>query len=255
MSSLVDSTTSISQKPSLKSNLSKRASSNNDLFTDYTKISSQRSILTIRGSSDDPLNSNITNQLEKDELFDPSLVFVSSYRCFYYDTKRRIRKGKLYISLNELLFKCSGMPFVKCHLKFEKIKEIQILKYCENLKKKCICIQSHADKKYVFFKFYLPLKIVYSNLKHLHKKFEKSNPNTAISSLKSSKELNKSTSILYEPSMKATIQSTYDETIVKHRRSSSRIRDESMNKVESSSDKVDTSQKVSLYFKFFSFWK
>jgi hypothetical protein len=42
-----------------------------------------------------------------EEIFDPSLVFLSTHRCYYWDSKNRVRKGKIFLTKNELLFKCS----------------------------------------------------------------------------------------------------------------------------------------------------
>jgi hypothetical protein len=251
MSSIVGSVT-LAPKPEsfLKSSLAKRASSNHELFNDFTKISSrQQSILTITGQNDQVNtkmeSSSIAYQLEKDEIFDPSLVFVSSYRCFYYDTKKRIRKGKLYISFNELIFKCSGMPFVKCHLKFDKINDIQLSDNFEAMKKRNICIQGRDGKKYIFYKFYLPVKIVYGNLKRLFRKYEKSVLYAAPTSTTVSRETTQST-IVYEPQVKKM----ENQLSVKKRSSSTKTINESSKKpqLENSTEialaKADVALKV-----------
>jgi hypothetical protein len=113
-----------------------------------------------------------------DELFDPSIVFINSYRCRYYDFNRRIRKGKLLLSANELVFKCSGMPFVKAHLKYENIEKVQIIDRYENINTKLLCIEYNNLKKtkilsFYFYRFIVPVKLVKINLKYLIKKSKK----------------------------------------------------------------------------------
>ena len=49
----------------------------------------------------------------REELFDPSLIFVVVYSCCYWDENDRIRKGKIFLTKTEMLFKCSRMPFVR----------------------------------------------------------------------------------------------------------------------------------------------
>ena len=100
-----------------------------------------------------------------------------SYRCRYYDSKRRIRKGKLLLSSNELVFKCSGMPFVKAHLKYDSIEKITILERHENIDTRLLCVEYNHLKKikinFYFYHFLLPIKLIKFNLKYLIKKSNK----------------------------------------------------------------------------------
>ena len=126
---------------------------------------------------------------QHDELFDPSIVFQSSFRCRYYDQNKCIRKGKLLLSANELVFKCAGMPFVKAHLKYGLVEAVKILKRFENIDSRVLCIEYNNSLKktstsFYFYHFVMPIKLVKLNLNYLIKKSKKyvnSNDNDTLS--------------------------------------------------------------------------
>ncbi len=144
---------------------------------DFKKRSALLNSKTFKSSQNLALLANDETKFDHDELFDPSIVFLVSYRCRYYDSKRRIRKGKLLLSSNELVFKCSGMPFVKAHLKYDMIEKITILERHENIDTRLLCVEyKHLNRvklNFYFYHFLLPIKLIKFNLKYLIKKSNK----------------------------------------------------------------------------------
>lgn len=101
------------------------------------------------------------------EIFDPSLIFVDIFRCYYWDSKDRIRKGKIFLTKTELFFKCSRMPFVKLRLHFKDVKEISKIKNYKHRLESVIFIEAMNGKSYAFYKFRLPKNIIKTRLQQL----------------------------------------------------------------------------------------
>lgn len=111
------------------------------------------------------------------EIFDPSLIFISTFKCYYWDSKDRIRKGKVYITSRELMFKCSGMPFVKVRLDLSDITDVVKIKNYKHKLQNVLSIETNSSsssssntstsKSFVFYKFRLPRNLVRSIIMQL----------------------------------------------------------------------------------------
>lgn len=148
--------------------------------TSYSKFRSsvtEADLLRERPHSLSALGSDTSNSLSSDsdefeELFDPSLVFLAIYRCYYWDARDRIRKGKMYLTRSELLFKCSGMPFVRVRIQFSDIASIVKLKNYKNSVEQVLSVKRNDNKSFIFYKFILPKSIIKNTIETLKKENE-----------------------------------------------------------------------------------
>ena len=124
-----------------------------------------------------PLNHNSANSKDEnfEEIFDPSLVFLSSHRCYYWDSKNRVRKGKIFLTKNELLFKCSRMPFVKVRFSYSSIKKLVKIKSFKNTYQSVLYFELQNGKSFAFYRFKIPKKIVINIILVLIKENEEIN--------------------------------------------------------------------------------
>ncbi|CAF0964853.1 unnamed protein product [Brachionus calyciflorus] len=111
---------------------------------------------------------------ENFEIFDPSLKFVAIHRCYYWSKNDRIRKGKIFLTASELIFKCSGMPFVKLRLHFSDISDVVRIKNFKHKLETVLSIETKFESSYVFYKFRMPKKVIKTSLLQLIEEFNKS---------------------------------------------------------------------------------
>jgi hypothetical protein len=104
-----------------------------------------------------------------EEIFDPSMVFVAIHRCYYWSSRDRIRKGKLFFTKHELLFKCSRMPFVKVKIKYDNIECVEIVDNYKNIYESVLTIKRKDGRTFVFYKFLLPKRLIKNLLLQLIK--------------------------------------------------------------------------------------
>lgn len=142
--------------------------------TMFSSQDSDEKLLSPTGSvpeflvSDDDEPDNSKEDFDQDEiknmeLFDPSMVFISIHRCQYWDDKDIVRKGKMFMTSTELLFKCSRMPFVKLRLPLREITEVKRTRNyrsCKNKIESFIVIETKSGKSHAFFKFKIPKNII-----------------------------------------------------------------------------------------------
>ncbi len=104
------------------------------------------------------------HQIIREEVFDPSLIFVAVHSCCYWDENDRIRKGKIFLTKTEMLFKCSRMPFVRARLLLTDVEEIKEVKNYRNQSQTVLYIQCNNSRNYAFYKFRLPKALIKNRL-------------------------------------------------------------------------------------------
>ena len=113
---------------------------------------------------------HFSDSLEVDQIFDPSRVFDHVCRCSYWNAKDQIRKGKIFVTSSELLFKCSRMPFVKVRFDLKEIEQIRIVKKFKSSSENVLCIHLGHDVSYTFCKFEYPKTMIQQILLDLSEK-------------------------------------------------------------------------------------
>lgn len=144
-----DSFESISNQHMLMNNLV-NAGSKHQRATSFTE---SRRMKPNEGGDNDDNESH-------EELFDPSLMFVSVHNCYFWDNYDRVRKGKIFLTKTELLFKCSRMPFVRVRLKLCDIEDIVKIKNYKNQYQSVLSVQCSNSRTFVFYKFRLPKTLI-----------------------------------------------------------------------------------------------
>ena len=134
------------------------------------KIRHDSNIKYIESSSDDGyINQSLSQKVSKyssnstvefEELFDPSMNFTAVFICQYWDLKDHVRKGKILLTNTELLFKCSGMPFIKVRVFFSDINDINLIKNYKNQYQTVLAMSCKNGEKYIFYKFRMPKQLV-----------------------------------------------------------------------------------------------
>ena len=99
-----------------------------------------------------------------EEFFDPSLIFVSMYKCYFWNSKGRIRQGKIFLTKSELLFKCSRMPFFRLRIFLRDIIAVKKIKHYKNGKESVLSVDCKNFKSHIFYKFRIPKSIVKNNI-------------------------------------------------------------------------------------------
>jgi hypothetical protein len=94
------------------------------------------------------------------EIFDPSLIFIAQHNCFYWDSRDRIRKGKIFLTANELFFKCSRMPFIKVRVNLRDVLDVVRINNYKHKAQSVLSIECQNGKSYAFYKFRLPKNII-----------------------------------------------------------------------------------------------
>lgn len=146
----------------------------------HRKTKSDGIIQTLNISQHSNINNNNNNETSSlyEELFDPSMIFVGIHSCYYWDSFDRIRKGKIFLTKTELLFKCSRMPFVRVRLYLNEIESIIKVKNFKNQSDSVLLISSNTNnliKTFAFYKFRLPKNIIKNNIISLVKNLRQTN--------------------------------------------------------------------------------
>jgi hypothetical protein len=106
------------------------------------------------------IESYLSDLSDELELFDPSQIFVSVHRCYYWDPKDNIRKGRIYLTNSELLFKCAHMPFLRLRLSLKEITDVSKVKNYMHKYESVVLIETKGGKSHAFFKFKIPKNLV-----------------------------------------------------------------------------------------------
>lgn len=150
----------------------------------HRKTKSDGIIQTLNISQQSNINNNNNNNETSslyEELFDPSMIFVGIHSCYYWDSFDRIRKGKIFLTKTELLFKCSRMPFVRVRLYLNEVESIIKVKNFKNQSDSVLLISSNNNnliKSFAFYKFRLPKNIIKNNILSLVKNLRQTNDDT-----------------------------------------------------------------------------
>lgn len=172
----------VANRSSLNENLLLRTTNNDLTMVDLHReqlATEQRAVKLLRSQSETldvvnnrslslPRSSTISNdndEIEDDdfiEIFDPSLIFIAVHKCYYWDSKDRIRKGKIYLTSREMLFKCSRMPFVKVRIDLREIVDVVKIKNYKHKFKTVLSIETSGGRSYAFYRFRLPRNVVKS---------------------------------------------------------------------------------------------
>lgn len=118
---------------------------------------------------------SITESQRKLELFDPSLKFLAIYRCYYWSKNDNIRKGKIFLTATELIFKCSRMPFVKLRLNFSDINNVVKIKNYKHKFETVVSIDTSFGCSYAFYKFLMPKTVVRTAILQLIEEYKRVN--------------------------------------------------------------------------------
>jgi hypothetical protein len=170
----------VANRSSLNENLLVRTTNNDLTMVDLHReqlATEQRAVKLLRSQSETldvvnsrslslPRSSTISNDENEDddfiEIFDPSLIFIAVHKCYYWDSKDRIRKGKIYLTSREMLFKCSRMPFVKVRIDLREIVDVVKIKNYKHKFKTVLSIETSGGRSYAFYRFRLPSNVVKS---------------------------------------------------------------------------------------------
>jgi hypothetical protein len=110
------------------------------------------------------------------ELFDPSQIFVSVHRCHFWDAKDNIRKGRIYLTNSELIFKCARMSFIRLRLNLRDITDVSKVKNYKQRYESVVLIETRGGKAHAFFKFKIPKNLVKNLILQLIEKHKRTMP-------------------------------------------------------------------------------
>ena len=142
--SIVNNDTNLKSKVLLRKINSVKIAQNASTDTSFEKITkeavSRNSLKQTKSKllkKPDPIEKkNGSDYSDFEQIFDPSISYIwyledfirfkscifeciiyfyffSAYRCLFWDSKDKIQRGKLIFTKQDLLFKCTGMPFIK----------------------------------------------------------------------------------------------------------------------------------------------
>ncbi|RNA22135.1 hypothetical protein BpHYR1_051864 [Brachionus plicatilis] len=135
-------------------------------ITNLVNCSSETNLLEkVNGPVDEPKKSP--------EIFDSSLKYLAAYRCYYWSKNDNIRKGKIFLTSNELFFKCSRLPFVKLRLHFAEIINVVKIKNYKHKFETVVSIDTAFGSSYAFYKFRMPRTVVRTNILQLIEEYKR----------------------------------------------------------------------------------
>lgn len=125
------------------------------------QLQRSRSIRSQRKKANNPIvEDDDDEETHCGQIFDPSLMYIADYKCFYWDSKDRIRKGKMFLTSNELLFKCSRASYVQVKIAFRDILNVVKINNYKHRSQSVLSVECANNKTYAFFKFRLPKSII-----------------------------------------------------------------------------------------------
>jgi hypothetical protein len=157
--------------PTLAQKQQKQASPSTPPITSTTNMDE-----TSSDEGEENIEAYLSDLNEDMEWFDTTQPFVSVHRCHYRDLKDNVRKGKLYLTNSDLLFKCSRMPFVKLRLSFRDIVNVNKVKNHRQKFESVVLVESKDGKVYEFSKFKVPKNLIKNIIMQLVEKNKKSLP-------------------------------------------------------------------------------
>ena len=161
-----------------------RTNSNPTLFSKETRHKTRAYSWNVLANHDSSNSGASSDSEDYEEIFDPSMVFMAIYRCYNWDSRDRIRKGKMFLTRSELFFKCSGMPFVKVRIRYSEIMSIAKLKNYKNGMDQVLSIKRNDNKSFIFYKFRLPKNIIKNMIETLKNESEEASAYDPVASEK-----------------------------------------------------------------------